>query len=306
MYKKTFLGLASCLAIHQTCIADQTPHRLYIAPDVSYRHFETANESRSIRLGTAPIEFIEEAFPENLQYIPGFSDVKLSLQNRWVYLAGGQVGYDYIQPGNIYFGTDIYYAGGTAHAKIRGHFRPIGLSNYDYIINSHKEKWFNIEERIGYSWKQNTWNMVWTPFIGGGYFHRTQESVLSLRWGYGAVGLRALWQCAGDAEIGLNLEAMRTVRTRVELDRGPELDGATIDLRNVWQYRAELPLTAYINNERISDIRLVPYVLVQNTGGGKHYVYFDSGNPAWPVTRTRFPVIKSYALGARLEFGLDF
>jgi len=302
VYKKTLLGLASCFAMQQNCVADHTPHRLYIAPDVSYHHFETAGDRRSYRLGSAPIEL----FPEDMLYLPGSSDVIMSLENQWVYLAGGQAGYDYIQPGNIYFGTDVYYAGGTAHTKIRGDFRPVGLHRWDHILDSYKEKWFNIEERIGYSWRQQGWDVVWTPFIGGGYYQRIQESYQSLRWGYGAAGLRALWLCAGDAEIGLNLEVMRTAGSRAEVDLGHDLENITFDLRNVWQYRAELPLTAYINDERTSDVRLVPYITVQNSGQGKHYVYFDTGNPVQPVNRTRFPAIKSYALGARLEFGLDF
>ena len=160
-------------------------------------------------------------------------------QNGWMY--GVRAGYDKVQKCTVYWGIDALYAKGTLHGK---------TGKGSKIKSRFTDE--NIEGRAGFTFQGNClMRASFTPFIGIGYFSEKNNFVdpspipvhFNTRFGYGVVGFLSNLPWTERFETGLNFKARYPFEPRCRISHDPENDDTTLNVKEKWQFRVELPIT---------------------------------------------------------------
>jgi hypothetical protein len=175
-------------------------------------------------------------------------------------LGGLRLGYDYLKPKALYFGTDGLVAMGMKFIKSEWtHWA--GYPTYLYTRNQQFQDtplFANLEQRCGYTFQSPiSPRSTLTPFIGiGWYYIRSQfnNGRIFANWFYGAAGYRAAYQFCEDLSVGFNLKAMYTFAKKGWRSLGaPD--------KNTWGYEVAMPFIWQVGASNTWDLQFQPYLL---------------------------------------------
>lgn len=185
-------------------------------------------------------------------------------------LAGGRIGYDYIEPGRWYFGADFLYATGP----LEGH------SGSGKKLHSNITDW-NVEGRFGLTLPPPFLreDVFFTPFVGYGYFHEENSfhspSPISFTFtdtfSYVAAGFLSGANLHPLLSMGVNFKVRFMLNAQSEVSDDPVYDHVTLQVEDELQVRIEVPFSYCYSC--CFDIALVPFYEFRHFGGREGYPF---------------------------------
>lgn len=189
-------------------------------------------------------------------------------QDGWIY--GVRAGYDHIKRYKFYWGFDTLYAKGTLDGKNGG----------DAHIKSRFTD-LEFEGRIGYTLQMKCWPRAGiTPFIGVGYAveknHFISPSPLPVhfrtQYYYGAAGFLSQVYIKPYFIAGLNFKAKYLYDTRCHVSHDPEYGSLSMLVKDMFNYRVELPFTFWLCDSKWY-ISVVPFYELRQYGGQANFPF---------------------------------
>jgi len=164
-------------------------------------------------------------------------------------------------PGTLYFGIEGLYSGGCNTFKNR----ETDFKNNETIerTKSHTT-WYQIEERMGYTFQSPLARALLIPFIGLGCngIHLKHEGSSDVS--YAALGFRIEHQFTKAFFTGCYVKALYNFHKRQSVSGL----GSFCDKSHDWGYEVEIPLRFQLDRSGTWDLQLQPYILKLSASEG--------------------------------------
>lgn len=268
-----FLAILTTLASAEHC----NPHRLRIGPDLYYRDYD--------EIGLAP---------------PAKSH-----EFGWLY--GVNIGYDFVKPNNVYFGSDINLTfGRTVYDGSLQNLQTFVITPFESRTNNF---FLDAEGRCGYTFRTDSKTTI-SPFIGLGYHCWYRGAVPDNPYGYDefydwpylSLGFRTEYCLSKKLSLGINYKNMFMFYGQM---KSSNLNDVTFILGNKIHYEIEFPITYHLNCNKkfFTSVMLTPYFRNRNIGRSNvvSQDFLDLG-----LLQFVEPESTTYVFGARLEFVHEF
>lgn len=178
----------------------------------------------------------------------------LSNQNRWIFMPGARLSYEYLRPNMVYLGLngEIGWFQRDAHERV-------------------VEKPSLLEARLGYnfSYSGNLGYALVSPYVAAGIASSKARfgTTSHVRVSYVALGLRTRYAQCADWSIGLDAKVIRTLSVNLHTVKATEALSNryfkrmnVLALDNAWTGEVALPITYYMGAEKQWSLEVAPAV----------------------------------------------